>query len=319
MRAKLLKIDSQGYATVIPAGEVLDSDEVDCLQFSDSEQCPIDPSQMSCRDDDNNDNWREQRENGYAPLTPQRRRESSKSASRTVKDGEDEECKDKLPPPSPPLSTTPQDYEVPMNILQQSPSRSSTVVSPARLTKQRAVSSTSEAETKRLSCVSKSSGGDVMQEGPEGKLENGEADLEEVKGHDEVFDSGIETSADSQDTAQTVASSNNSSKSDEQNEQEGHSELVTNNDSANKHEEDHSGITGSDNRANGSTRPRAMTVHAVLGESHTDGEVCVRYDGTQLVQRNGGNSLYRKQTSMPSLLQPKALHISLDQNRHAIV
>lgn len=310
MRAKLLKIDSQGYATVIPADEALDSDEVDCLQFSDSEQCPINPSQMSCRDDDKNDNWREQRENGYAPLTPQRRRESSKSASRT------EECREDLPPPSPPLSTTPQDYEVPMNILQQSPSRSSTVVSPARLTRQRAVSSTSEAETKRLSCVSKSSCGDMMQEG-EGKIEN-----EEAKGHNEVFDSGIETSVDSQDATQTVASSKDSSNSisDTTGKPEDHSELITENDSANKQDEDHNGVTASEDRAlNGSTRPRAMTVHAVLGENHTDGEMCVRYDGTQLIQRDGGNSLYRKQNSMPSLLQPKALHISLDQNRHAIV
>ena len=318
-RAKLLKIDSQGYATVIPADEVLDSDEIDCLQFSDSEQCPIDPSQISCRDDDN---WREQRENGYAPLTPQRRRESSKSASRTVRDDENEESKDELPPPSPPLSTTPQDYEVPMNILQQSPSRNSTVVSPARLTRQRAVSSTSEAETKRLSCVSKSSCGDMMQEREE-KLENREAIVaEEVKGHDEVFDSGIETSGNSQDAVQTAAKSNDGSNSlsHEPNKQEDHStELITNNDIDGANKLEHLNELTS---ADGSTRPRSMTVHAVVGEHHTGaggGEVCVRYDGTRLVQRDGGNSLYRKQTSMPSLLQSKALHISLDQNRHAIV
>ena len=321
-RAKLLKIDSQGYATVIPADEVLDSDEVDCLQFSDSEQCPIDPSQISCRDDDN---WREQRENGYAPLTPQRRRESSKSASRTVRDDEEEECTDEPPPLSPPLSTTPQDYEVPMNILQQSPSRNSTVVSPARLTRQRAVSSTSEAETKRLSCVSKSSCGDVMQEREE-KLENGEATMaEEMKGHDEVFDSGIETSVDSQDAVQTAVKSNNSSNSvsRDPNKQEGHSaEPITNNDtdSANKQEYQNE-LASADGSA---VRPRSMTVHAMVGRHHTDGtgggeEICVCYDGTRLVQRDGGNSLRRKQTSMPSLLQSKALHISLDQNRHAIV
>ena len=332
-----MKIDSQGYATVIPADEVLDSDEVDCLQFSDSEQCPIDPSQITCGD--NSDNWREQRQNGYAPLTPQRR---SKSASRTVEDDKKDECKDEPPPPSPPLSTTPQDYEVPMNILQQSPCRNSAVVSPARLTRQRAVSSTSEAEAKRLSCVSKSSCSDVMQEG-EGKLENGrEAQVaEEAKGHDEVFDSGIETSVDSQDTVQRPASSKNDSSNSVSNEpgkQEDHNasaELISNGDiDTSAHKQEHRNeVTSTEDRANGSVRPRSVTVHVLAGEHQRvddgiaaasgDGgheeEMCVRYDGTRLIQRDKGHSLYQKQTSVPSLLQSKALHISLDQNRHAIV
>ena len=312
---------------------MLDSDEVDCLQFSDNDQCPVDPSQLTCQD---SDNWREQRENGYAPLTPQRRRESSKSASRTVKDNENDECKDEPPPPSPPLSTTPQDYEVPMNILQQSPSRNSAVVSPARLTRQRAVSSTSEAETKRLSCVSKGSCGDVMQEADEWKLENGrEAKVaKEVEGHDEVFDSGVETSVDSQDGVQTAAASSKGSSSSVTHEpinQEGHSvELISKSDIDSAHKQDHQNEqTATEERANGTVRPRSMTVHVVAGECHTvnggDGgeEVCVRYDGTRLVQRDGGaqrgNLLHQRQTSVPALLQPNVLHISLDQNRHAIV
>ena len=294
-RAKLLKIDSQGYATVIPAGDVLDSDEVDCLQFSDGEECPINPSQLSCRDDDN---WREQRENGYAPLTPQRRRESSKSAAATFskQGGDEDECRDE-PPPSPPLSTTPQDYEVPMNILQLSPirSRDSTVVSP-KLTRQRAVSSTSDAETKRLSLASKS-GGDVVQE--EEKLENGEA-IVEVKSHDEVFDSGIETSVDSQDVRTATGSKDSSGSKCDELKQENHDELTT----------DHSS-------SNGSIRPRSMTVHAMVMSEHQNGGDGQNCNGSQF--QKDGSSLYRKQTSMPSLLPPKALHISLDQNRHAIV
>ena len=326
-----MKIDSQGYATVIPADEVLDSDEVDCLQFSDNDQCPADPSQLTCRD--NEDNWREQRENGYAPLTPQRRGQSSKSASRTVGDDEKDECKDEPPPPSPPLSTTPQDYEVPMNILQQSPSRNSTVVSPARLARQRAVSSTSEAEEKRLSCVSKGSCscGDMIQEGEERKLENGrEAQVaEEVEGHDEVFDSGVETSVDSQDGVQMAAASSKGSSSSVSHEPiklEGHSaELISNSDIDNAHKQEHQNeLTSAEDRANGTVRPRSMTVHAVAGNGGDAGEeMCVRYDGTRLVRREGGtqrgNSLHQRQTSVPSLLQPNALHISLDQNRHAIV
>ena len=308
---------------------MLDSDEVDCLQFSDNDQCPIDPSQLTCRD--NEDNWREQRENGYAPLTPQRRIQSSKSASRTVEDDEKDECKDEPPPPSPPLSTTPQDYEVPMNILlQQSPSRNSTVVSPARLARQRAVSSTSEAEAKRLSCVSC---GDVIQEGEERKLENGrEAQVaEEVEGYDEVFDSGVETSVDSQDGVQMAAASSKGSSSSVSHEPiklEGHSvELISNSDininSAHNHKQEHQNeLTATEDRANGTVRPLSMTVHAVAGNGGGD-EMCVRYDGTRLAQREGGtqrgNSLHQRQTSVPSLLQPNALHISLDQNRHAIV
>ena len=306
---------------------MLDSDEVDCLQFSDNDQCPADPSQLTYRDND--DNWREQRENGYAPLTPQRRGQSSKSASRTVENDEKDECKDEPPPPSPPLSTTPQDYEVPMNILQQSPSRNSTVVSPARLTRQRAVSSTSEAEAKRLSCVSC---GDVIQEGEERKLENGrEAKVaEEVEGHDEVFDSGVETSVDSQDGVQMAAASSKSSSSSVSHEPiklEGHgAELISNSNidinSAHNHKQEHQNeLTSTEDRANGTVRPRSMTVHAVGGNGGDAGEeICLRYDGTRLeggAQR--GNSLHQRQTSVPSLLQPNALHISLDQNRHAIV
>ena len=362
-----MKIDSQGYATVIPTGEVLDDDEIDCLKFSDSEQCPVDPSQLVCRNDDGEFSWREQRKNGYAPLTPQRRRESTRQPSSMQNEEVDvEESGDESPLPSPPLSTTPQDYEVPMNILQQSPCRSSTVGSP-RLTRQRAVSSTSEAETRDPSHAAGSVSGVEQEEetrGPshaagsvsgveqeeetrdsshaagsvsgveqeeetrdsshaagsvsgveqEEETIKTEEDKEETKPQDEVFvDSGVETSADSQQGSVDVANSKNGSALDEPKKQDGHNETPPTS------EQRHCEPTSCDIRANGSTRSRSMTVHSLLSVAgnHSGGEVCVRYDGTRL-QRDR-RSLHRRQTSMPSLEQPNALHISLDRNRHAIV
>ena len=99
---------------------------------------------------DAGDSWRHHWENGYAPLNSQNSNGSSKSAG---KEDDERHVENELPSPK---STTPQDYEVPMNILQQSADRNTSMVSP-RLTRQRAVSSTSTSEivAKRLSCISK--------------------------------------------------------------------------------------------------------------------------------------------------------------------
>lgn len=257
-----MKIDSQGYATVIPAGE-LDSDEIDCLQSSsDSEQ----PSQMEGRGDDNDDDsWRQQRENGYAPLTPQRRKESDKSAGNQE---DDADCQ--IEPPLPPPSTTPQDYEVPLNILQHSPSRNSSVASP-RLIRQRSTNSTSESEIKRLSCTS----------------HRDDEAIVEGSGHREAFDSGIETSVDSHEAVQ-MSSSQDSSESQQVN--------------CTKLETSDSAVT----------RSRSRTVS---GQDHTG----VEDSNTSSQSQNDPPPLYKRQASVPSSFQPKALHISLDQNKQVIV
>lgn len=285
MRARLLKIDSQGYATVIPAGD-LDTDEVDLLRFSGDEECQVDSSEMVYRDDDA---WRHHRENGYAPLNSQNGRESSKSVdNEDVGDGADGE--NELPSPT---STTPQDYEVPMNILQQSPDRTSNTVSP-RLTRQRAVSSTSTSETeaKRLSCVSMS-GNDINKEE---RKEKSDAILEASAG-EKMFDSGLEMSVDSQNTLQTLNS--NSRDCPEQNPErlvgdEGATRLRT-------------------------TRTRSMTVFPATELSQAgdrEGNSCSH---SQTRIRRETFSFSERQSSMPALLQPKLLHISLDQNRQVIV
>lgn len=295
MRAKLLKIDSQGYATVIPAGE-LDSDEVDCLKFSERDQCPLDPSQMVCMDDDN---WRHHRQNGYAPLTPQSRKGSSKSASNQDDASDEIEGENDLPSPR---STTPQDYEVPMNILQQSSNQSSPMVSP-KLTRQRAVSSTSnsEAETKRLSCVSSKSAGDDVHK--EERSEKSNAESEAVPG-EEVFDvdSGLEASVDSQQNI--LQSSNNSKDSSEPD-----SEPLARNESS---------------TSLNTARPKSMVVFpavpaAAVVSHNLAGEV-ESYGVPQVRVRSETVSFPERQSSMPVLsLQPKTLHISLDQNRQVIV
>lgn len=288
MRAKLLKIDSQGYATVIPAGD-LDTDEVDCLRFSGDEDCPVDASEMVCRSDDA---WRHHRENGYAPLNSQNGRELSKSVGHEDDVGDGTDGESELPSPR---STTPQDYEVPMNILQQSPDRCSNSVSP-RLTRQRAVSSTSTSETeaKRLSCVNMS-GNDVHEE--ERKEESEAVTVLEASAGEEVFDSGLEMSADSQKTLRTL--NYNSRDCPEQN-----PERVV------------GGEIGASLRT---TRTKSMTVFPATEHSQAgncEGNSCSR---SQTRIRSETFSFNERQNSMPALLQPKLLHISLDQNRQVIV
>ena len=295
-RAKLLKIDSQGYATVIPSGD-LEDDEVDCLQFSDSDQCPVDPSQMVCREEVD-ESWRSHRENGYAPLTPQRRSGSVKKSDEVLEDVDEDvtEQEDLMSP----RSTTPQDYEVPMNILQQSPNRNSTVVSP-RLTRQRAVASASDTETKRLSCASDSDDrveGEELKGDEEERDEELEAKVDVLVVSEEVFvDSGLETSVDSQNASQT----SNAKEASETN------------------RENRNGLSvDKDNTVAGNTRPRSMTVLPVVAQCHV-GEVECFSGSPPQVRGSGSVSLHERQTSMPSLVQPKSLHISLDQNRQVIV
>ena len=333
-----MKIDSQGYATVIPTDDHLDSDEIDCLQLSDDEECPVDPSQMVCRDREGGDSWKHHRENGYAPLTPKRMGESSSKSSASNYVGNDEDTPMEQPPPSPPAaSTTPQDYEVPMNILQQSPSRSSTVISP-RLTRQRAVSSSSEMETKRLSCVSNVDGDDgcsAQGEGERSGSAQGERDRsgsaqgerERTQGEkersgstqgeresseecearggnaDEVFDSGIENSVDSQDTASRTVNSRAGSESRRENRQQ--EQDAAKSDSA---------------TSSNSSRPFSAVVSSGNSQQENGVRESQANDRMEVRVRSETVSFAReRQASLSSQLQPRALHISLDQNRQVIV
>ena len=167
-RVQLLKIDSQGYASVMP----LQDDEIDCLTFSEKrEQCTLQLELPVCSE---NDMWKYQQDPGYAPLVP--RRESGGS---TQSQGNN------IVP-----SAIPQDYEVPLNCLpsiEQTSRRNSHV-----LTRQRALTpetSTEDDQSKRLSHQRASDVGTHYLES--------DHDLEDTE---EVFDdSGIETSVDSQD------------------------------------------------------------------------------------------------------------------------
>lgn len=296
-RAKLLKIDSQGYATVIPAGE-LDDDEVDCLRFSDSdiEECPVDPSNFVCRDDEG-DGWRSHRENGYAPLTPKRTKEAAKSAS-ILEEVDEDRAEEEINPPSP-ESTTPQDYEVPMNILQQSPNRNSSVVSP-RLTRQRAVSSTSEDEPKRLSCVSRDGSNTIQREEEEEGKKELETKVKDTTITEEVLDSGIENSVDSQNTLQTSTSVEVSAANQDKSQSKPGPV-----------------VAGREDASSSNIRPRSMTVFPVVGQYHIEEGKCNNNPLTR--PRSETVTHHERQSSMPLLVTPKALHISLDQKRQVIV
>ena len=126
-RSKLLKVDSQGYASILPQ-EIDNSWEFDCLNQEDKDQ-KDDPSNdhSSLTVHDVEDAWKLQLERGYAPLTLQRKPSPSQNLYRHVNLGQKFVR----------TKSQPQDYEVPVQALQAIPPP---LIVKSELKRQRAIS-----------------------------------------------------------------------------------------------------------------------------------------------------------------------------------